>query len=1431
MEDPLKLLWKFKNNNNRIQYNTYIFVGEIGLKNKKIFDKIEKLNFYDTLLSLDNNDYEKLSKTYGNKWYFYFFNIHHINNSILQIKESNSMKKELKGKYNEKWYTEHIDNYKISRSKSFYSYESLIKDDNERKNQKKNRAQESLIDKEMNIDYRVNKKDKMMKEKVDQFRVFPLIDKMKGGDNHEEEIIEEQENIYEDDDFNQEYDELEDDEDYQEIENIYKGLGENLDEDSKKTSSLIKEAMEDSKIFNKIQNNLIDFTKIKDNNVYDETLKDVFFKNFVYSQFLFKDDTILTIKKKICCAIKNNEKFGEKSFLIPTRQYFWSEYVFDDNIKKIMIGQKWLRKNELLDVDVEPNNNLRVYEQLSGNLDLLKDNLKRYGSKIRREDDENFILHDYENYMTNNELYMIDLYNELGKNYKASTNTLKDLYDVYIKLYFNKLRYDDFIEVIDYLNNKNNNEKNKIIKSYESYLNDLLIENEIINVVEDVKEKDNYKNLFKENYVTQTTIHLNLRKEIEESNFSLHRIFNEFECNEEFPFIQFQTTESGTIKYYEKELNNLQKISDNIEPIYKWFENLSFGITFKMKIIEGKKIKFMSINLQDTGRIEYKHTWKEEDKATMDDVKLTYVSVKKLIKKLNNENNRIRFLIPNDLEFRYAFINTIQKFELPEEFSINHNHLSDFSRFFYPYISLVIDPRKRLAKVQKEDEKSKFGTYFRFRRVSNYENQGKMEQRIIYFMRNYEYTDGLLASEISKQFNLTEEKASEEIQKIRSKYPNLKKARKLLKKLENIPKYKPPGIGIDIQGRQRDKYKVKIYGVRSKEQLNRIINFINILIYLYSETYLYKKKERQILKEKLKKLTNIAKRRGIVEDLVDYSKEIKDVKKFTQYDKKRLGFKPEKGQSQYTRACQNSGNDKRRRPEGYSINDTNKLIKKGYTYNKKNDTYEKKHSIKTKKGKKEIILSTVKLPKLDEDGNPTDEEVYYSCDPETNGDHMYIGFLTRSSDPSGHCLPCCFIINPATSKNKSKKDFFYECLGKAIGTKSKDDQKVTGDLLYILQDTNKIQEGRIGYLPKYLDMFFNSMLNKSKKIKNHYLSKSESGYYFKFGSKQDDNQYLNAVSVTIDLPVEKIIEKVINVIENDKSDIIFTSLNNGDIKTLFKTRSNYINYLKGNNSIDYEMINNILSIPGTLIKEGINFIVLLKKTILISKSLEKEKVREDFVIDCQDNEISNYLKNTNKKNIILIKDFNSYNSVVLVKKIDEDNKSVIINKLFKYENDKINIINHLSDFYEKNCYGNFIDNVINESKSISAKMTYEVLKKLDKKFNVKYQIIDSRNRCKYIIINDGLIVPVKNSGSLYNVSILNDYEKYVNNLETTIKYLRNIKKISKLNLEPIGVFYENKTNDNFNIHCNYFCHTYDPRKSHTYHIPKPNINEILIYIH
>ena len=120
-------------------------------------------------------------------------------------------------------------------------------------------------------------------------------------------------------------------------------------------------------------------------------------------------------------------------------------------------------------------------------------------------------------------------------------------------------------------------------------------------------------------------------------------------------------------------------------------------------------------------------------------------------------------------------------------------------------------------------------------------------------MSNYEATDKQFALEVSKQFNITEEKALEEIEKVKQRYPNIKRSRKILKKLESLPKYKSPGIGIDIQGKQRENYKIRISGARDKTQLTRIIMFMNILIYLYMETYLMKLKDRQILKEKLKK--------------------------------------------------------------------------------------------------------------------------------------------------------------------------------------------------------------------------------------------------------------------------------------------------------------------------------------------------------------------------------------------------------------------------------------------------------------------------------------------------------------------------------------------------------------------------------------------------
>ena len=56
MKDPIKIIHKFKNNNRRIQYKVYIFVGSLVPKDvMKILDSIAEKDFYTTLNTLAKN--------------------------------------------------------------------------------------------------------------------------------------------------------------------------------------------------------------------------------------------------------------------------------------------------------------------------------------------------------------------------------------------------------------------------------------------------------------------------------------------------------------------------------------------------------------------------------------------------------------------------------------------------------------------------------------------------------------------------------------------------------------------------------------------------------------------------------------------------------------------------------------------------------------------------------------------------------------------------------------------------------------------------------------------------------------------------------------------------------------------------------------------------------------------------------------------------------------------------------------------------------------------------------------------------------------------------------------------------------------------------------------------------------------------------------
>ena len=1415
MRDPIKIIHKFKNNNRRIQYKVYIFIGSLVPKEiLKILESIVNKDFYTTLNTLTKNEYLELEKLYGEYWYEKFFISYHINSQRNMIDSTGAKKKSIESKYGKEWYGKHmveppVKKVSYSFSASYYNYLLM-------RNKIKTQTRKVEMDFRTYGDIeKITSSSLALKElsepKLDELEKQNNYQYQSGGDEDsadESEPNSDNESEPKDDDDDEEETQIISEEDFEEqVEEDF-----NLDEITKlyttadiessksiiETSKLISEAINDKKWEKSSENLEKLYDDTQEELTFDAKLEDIYKKYYITEQFIFKDDTIKSMRQKIAVTVPISDKFGKSIRMLPETQYFWAEYEFENKQDLVMIGQKWIRRNELLKIDIKPNENIKVYEKLRNNLSYLKDS---FGYKIKREDDETNIVRFYENFISMNEIFMLDVYNDLGLNYNPEPEEKRNLYDVYINIYYPLISYERLEQVIQMLNGKSEKEIQFIESQFGTIRNDVKLETEIENTVEKAKnDMGKFDKLFNRNHIIQSIIHVNISdsKNItgttSDSKFNLYRIFDNFVVNLKYPFMQYQTPDSQ-LSY--KFFTQAEKI-DNQDVLAKWFENAPYGISFKIKI-NSEKIKtndkYISINLHETGRIEYKITWKEDDEATVEDINETYNYVRDLLKKINSENKKIKFILPPDDRFKYAFINTIQKFTIPEDFKINHNDLSEFSRFFFPYVSLVIEPKKRKSKKQEEVEiSSKYGTYLRYKRISKYENRTKMHLRILYFLRNYELNDRELIDEISKQFNIINDVSAKELDYVREKYQKvIKKSSKLLKKLKSLPKSKPPGIGIDIQGRDKERYKIRITGARNKEQLDEIIDFMKVLIYLYVETYLYKKKEFQRLKDMLKNLSKIAKRRNKVIEVVEYETSIKTVKAITSLDKARLGFKPEKGQNQWTRSCQNSGTDKKRRPDITPGDQIEKLVKEGYKLNKQSGYYEKAVEMKIKGKLYKTVIKAIKLPGENNTFN------IFSCDPSQNQEHMYIGFLARGNNPNDLCMPCCFKKDQLVAANKEKKNYFLKCLGEQ--TKDEKVEKSSaanlGDKLYILQDTNKIQEGRFIYLPKYLDIFFNKVWNHDQRIKNHYLLESKSGYFFKYTVKHDYYNLLIALSSIYEKPIEDLIGKMISFIEADKDNKHFTFLNNGNICESFKERSNFVDYLKTSNYLEYDIIGELSAIPGVISQKGINYYILTKQTLLVKKALEKEQTKERYYLECLNTENYSHL-DEDRDIVILIKEGKYYFPIYRVQKDEKVNKKIMLQKFFSKNGHLENIINELRNYHSKSCKNTLI-NQITADNNLVAKNIIEKLK--NAKLTIKKQYIDDRHKCKYIEIDNGLYLPTIPSGIsyLYPFSNIRNIKTSWSDLKTTIKLLESLNKILNLDYIPKSVFYDKNQDSKIRI--------------------------------
>lgn len=1388
MDRPVKVIWKYKNSNRRVQYNVYIFVGNVSSSVAKVLKKIENLQLYDALLALSKSDIEVLTNKYGNDWFYDFYNKYHINYVIGLIIKNPKQRKELISKYGRDWVAQYIDSYRIDYNKPLISYFQAVKSHNERS--EKRRRKKAKTDEDIERVYRIN-------NRKDINNLF-----IRGGQADDEEEIE----IADEDigDLAEKYVEAENNEekieedvelDTENIEELFTGV--DIDKDANKTENMISKALDIEKNENILD--YVPFEESKNNSPYDEKLKDIYNKKFIYSVYVYKDDNIKKLKEKIAVTMKNSNIFGNDCWVIPSRQYLWLEYVYEKKLEKIMFGHKWLRRTEVIDVDVEPLDVFRYYEELGDSLSLLNMNMIRYGRRINMENDEYKILRDFREYMQNNEVYMVDIYNELGKGYTPSQDIINNLTSIYTKLYFPKIDRDSFRNILDYVKDKESDETDIIKKTYQTLRNDLTIENEVMMFMEEKKKikKDNY---FNPGYVTQTVINVDIGINNTRGKLDMYKLFDSFKTSELYPYIQYKIDDETAYFKFSSEETERQITNGNSQKIKKWLEVGSKKIVFRINMKKGdEEYKHLTVNFDENGRIDYKTQWKEAEQATLEEVTSTYTYIRALIDKLNKDMGENTLGIPPDHNFNYAFISTIQKFDLPKDFVINDNDLSEFARYFYPYIAVVVEPRKRMAKTPVQDKsKGKSGTYLRYRRISDYDNPEKITQLIIYYIKNYDVTDAKLSLEIARQFNITDEKATEYVNKVREKYPRLKRARKVLRKLDpnSAPKRSHPGIYLNIQGKPSTGYKIKTSGARTPEQLNDIREFIETLIYLYTQAYLFKKKDYDFIKDRLKKLTNIARRRNLVETAVDHGDNVPSKRKLLKLDKMRIGFKPEKGQNQWRRACQNSGTDKMRQPIWRGEDNMDDILKLGYKYNSKSGVYERKVKIVEKGEKKEVVLRSVPLFAPDKNGKPTEKRVHYTCNPENNGDHIYIGFLTKSGNPFGLCMPCCFKKDPVASKDPKKREFFLRCLDQGstdIKTKNEGKNEVVGDRLYILQDTNKVQEGRFSYLPNLIDTYLNKKLGKVREVKQHYLVKTTTGYFLKYGISHQRNSFISAIASIFNISITKLLDKIETTLRSPRGEAIFTAIQDGRIRREYDTIDNYLKFIRNSEMVPYNMIISIVSIPGVLVPNGTNLIVFERTITHVRRMFEKDHIIEDFNISCSYVDEIDGLKKEKKSTIFLLKDDGYYYPIVLLTKKNSASKVIDIEKEFKYSNEPNNIVNYVSEYFYKNCGYSIIGRTGIENNIHTAKNTYKILVSSGiKEFIPIAQYIDTHYKCRYLILKNNIAIPVKPSGALYTLPIIDKLTKYKNSFNYSYEKINLIisKLSSSFNYDVTGVYYK-----------------------------------------
>jgi hypothetical protein len=300
MNVPIKIIHKFKNNNRRVQYIIYVYIGSnVDNDIMSILETIKNKSFYECYESLSKVKLDLLTKYYGNKWYTSFFNRYHLSDQFNNILKNANKLKTIESKMGKEWVLLHLSSPLLRRIT--YSFASTYYDYLIARNKIKSAVRKA------DLDFRTYATDKS---------------DMIGGydndtdDNHtDDNDIDEIDNKMNDDDEPQ-VETIEDFDDMvnnnfnlQELTSLYGREMEFDEKNIKSTAVLISEATNDKSYIKKIDQISLEFNEKLDDITYDIKLEDVYNKVYVTDQFIFMDDNIKTIRNKVTVTLPLSNKY------------------------------------------------------------------------------------------------------------------------------------------------------------------------------------------------------------------------------------------------------------------------------------------------------------------------------------------------------------------------------------------------------------------------------------------------------------------------------------------------------------------------------------------------------------------------------------------------------------------------------------------------------------------------------------------------------------------------------------------------------------------------------------------------------------------------------------------------------------------------------------------------------------------------------------------------------------------------------------------------------------------------------------------------------------------------------------------------------------------------------------------------------------------